>query len=303
MMPGQKRRLLIIGASGFIGQRLAAMAADDYDVFLADLAEPATVNEIKMDVTDPASVFNGFETARPQVVVMLAAIADIDQCERQPELAKVVNVDGAVCVADQCARRAARFVYTSSAAVYDGSRHGYAEEDPPTPLSVYGRTKAQAEVELRRVLPDSIILRPALVLGFSSVSGTNAMLNKLANSFRAGRIVRVPDYEYRNPIDADTICRAILLLTELEQARGVYHIGAVDSISRFELICRLADRMGFSLALVEAQREPLPGRAPRGFDHFLLTSRLSRETGIEMPTCDEVLERCLHAVAQSDPRA
>lgn len=297
MIPEQKRRLLIIGASGFIGQRLGVMAADAYDVFVADLAEPAKPNEIKMDVTDPASVLAGFDAVCPQVVVMLAAIADIDQCERQPELAKAVNVDGAVRVAEQCARRGIRFVYTSSAAVYDGSRHGYSEEDPPTPLSVYGRTKAQAEVELRRILPDAIILRPALVLGFSAASHTNAMLNKLAGSLRAGQIVRVPDYEYRNPIDADTICLAILRLAELEQARGIYHIGAVDSISRFELVCRLADKMGFSRALVQAQREPLPGRAPRGFDHFLLTSRLSRETGLEMPTCDQVLERCLYATA------
>jgi dTDP-4-dehydrorhamnose reductase len=296
-MPEQKRRLLIIGASGFIGQRLAVMAADNYDVFAADLTEPAKPNEIKMDVTAPASVLAGFDAVRPQVVVMLAAIADIDQCERQPELAKAVNVDGAVCVADQCARRGVRFVYTSSAAVYDGSHHGYAEEDPPTPLSVYGRTKAQAEVELTAILPDAIILRPALVLGFSQASRTNAMLNKLADSLRAGQVVRVPDYEYRNPIDADTICQAILRLIELKQARGIYHIGASDSISRFELVCRLADRMGFSRALVEAQREPLPGRAPRGFDHLLLTRRLSRETGIEMPDCDKVLERCLHATA------
>jgi dTDP-4-dehydrorhamnose reductase len=296
-MPEQKRRLLIIGASGFIGQRLAVMAAEHYDVFLADLAEPAKPNEIRMDVTDPASVTSGFDAVGPQVVVMLAAIADIDQCERQPELAKAVNVDGAVCVAHQCASRGARFVYTSSAAVYDGSRHGYTEEDPPTPLSVYGRTKAQAEMELRAILQDAIILRPALVLGFSAASHTNAMLNKLADSLRTGQIVRVPDYEYRNPIDADTIGHAILRLAELKQARGIYHIGALDSISRYELVGRLADRMGFSRALVEAQREPLPGRAPRGFDHFLLTHRLSRETGIDMPTCDQVLERCLHAVA------
>jgi dTDP-4-dehydrorhamnose reductase len=152
-------------------------------------------------------------------------------------------------------------------------------------------------MELRAILQDAIILRPALVLGFSAASHTNAMLNKLADSLRTGQIVRVPDYEYRNPIDADTIGHAILRLAELKQARGIYHIGALDSISRYELVGRLADRMGFSRALVEAQREPLPGRAPRGFDHFLLTHRLSRETGIDMPTCDQVLERCLHAVA------
>ncbi len=302
-MVDHNRRLLIVGASGFIGQRLAAIAYDGYDVFRADLAEPAKPDEIKMDVTDQASVVNGFDAVRPNAIVMLAAIADIDQCERQPELARAVNVDGAVRVADECARRGVRFVYTSSAAVYDGSRHGYVEEDPPTPLSVYGRTKAQAEVGVMAILPDAIILRPALVLGFSAASRTNAMLNKLADSFRAGQVVRVPDYEYRNPIDADTICHAILCLIELDQTRGIYHIGALDSISRFELVCRLADRLGFARMLVEAQREPLPGRAPRGFDHFLLTRRLSQETGIEMPTCDMVLERCLHAAAQSDTRA
>lgn len=297
MMLEQKQRLLIIGARGFIGQRLAAVAEVNFEVILADLTEPARANEIKMDITDPASVRDGFAAARPRIAVLLAAIADIDQCERQPELARAVNVDGAMHVAGQCAIAGARLIFISTAAVYDGSRHGYAEEDPPTPLSVYGRSKAQAEIEVKAILPAAIFLRPALVLGFSNASQTNAMLNRLSGSLRVGEIVRVPDYEYRNPIDADTACIAIQRLAELDQACGIYHIGATDSISRFELVCRLADKMGFSRALVEAQREPLPGRAPRGFDHFLLTHRLRQATGIEMPTCDQVLERCLHATA------
>jgi dTDP-4-dehydrorhamnose reductase len=293
----EKKRLLIIGANGFVGERLGIRATDAYDVFRADLAAPAKPDELQMDVTDPVSVRAGFEAVRPHAVVLLAAIADIDLCERQPDLAQAVNVIGAVTVAGHCAASGARLLYASSAAVYDGSRHGYTEADRTTPVSIYGRTKAQAEIELKKILPEVLILRPALVLGFSAAPGTNAMLNKLAESFRAGKVSRVPDYEYRNPIDADTLCQAILGLTASQRARGIYHIGATDSISRFDLVCRLADRLGFPRTLVEAQREPLPGRAPRGLDHFLLADRLGQETGIEMPTCDEVLERCLHATA------
>jgi len=288
---------LIIGANGFVGERMGILARETYDVFRADLAEPAKPDELRMDATSTESVREGFEAVRPDVVVLLAAIADIDLCERQPLTAEAVNVNGAVNVAGECARTGARLVFTSSAAVYDGSRHGYTEKDPPNPVSVYGRTKAQAEIDLGRILPPVIVVRPALVLGFSASAGTNAMLNKLAESFRGGKVVRVPDYEYRNPIDADTLCQAVLRLAESQGARGIYHIGATDSISRFDLVCRLADRLGYSRTLVEAQREPLPGRAPRGLDHFLLAGKLSRETGIEMPTCDEVLERCLHATS------
>jgi dTDP-4-dehydrorhamnose reductase len=73
---------------------------------------------------------------------------------------------------------------------------------------------------------------------------------------------------------------------------GVYHVGASDSISRYELGKRLAKRAGVSPDLVRPQGEPVPGRAPRGEDHFLLTEKIRRCWNWEVESCDQVIERC-----------
>ena len=91
-----KPRLLILGASGFVGSQWAAAARANFDVTCA-ARRPTTgdPNWLAMDITDPASVRAAFDAVRPQHVTLLAALSDIDRCQREPQLAEQINVDGA----------------------------------------------------------------------------------------------------------------------------------------------------------------------------------------------------------------
>jgi len=297
-----KPNLLIIGARGFLGQHLAHQAVPAFHVVEADLPA-ADWKGMAIDVTSPASIEAGFRDAAPDAVVLLAAVSDIDSCESRPELAEEINVHGTTRVVEACAKAGAKLVFTSSAAVFDGTRHGYRESDAPTPVSVYGRTKARAEEFVSRALPSAVILRLALVVGFARDHGTNAMLNKLAEKLRAGQSVSFPNFEYRNPIDASTLARFILELLQLPAASGIFHVGASEPISRFELGLKLAERLGFSRDLIKPQTAPLPGRAPRGLDHFLLTERIRAMCSTLIPSCDEVIERAIYGSPQGSLRA
>jgi dTDP-4-dehydrorhamnose reductase len=288
-----KPRVLIIGARGFLGMHLAREAASAFQVFPAAL-RTAGWEGLAIDVTSAPSIEAGFQRAAPDVVVLLAAISDIDACENRPELAEEINVRGTARVVEACAKSGAKLVFTSSAAVFDGTRHGYREGDIPTPVSVYGRSKARAEELVRQALPSAIILRLALVVGFARDHGTNAMLNKLAEKLGAGHSVSFPNFEYRNPIDAHTLAGFLLELLRVPDASGVFHVGASESISRFELGVKLAEKLGFSRDLIEPQTAPSPGRAPRGLDHFLLTERIRATCRRPVPSCDEVIERAIY---------
>jgi dTDP-4-dehydrorhamnose reductase len=290
---------LIIGASGFVGQHLAQKAGRCFDVWEADLLAPPGEQGVSIDITSAGSVDAGFQQTTPDAVVLLAGVSDIDQCETRPDLAEAVNVSGTVHVAEACARTGATLLFISSAAVFDGTKHGYRESDMPTPVSVYGRTKANAEELIATVLPLAVILRLALVIGFAEGSATNAMLNRFAAKLRAGEVVPLPDFEYRNPIDAGTLSDFIVELLCRGGAAGVFHLGATESISRCELGVRLAERMGFPRRLVQAQTKPLPGRAPRGLDHFLLTDKIRTICRTPVPSCEEVIERAIHGSPKS----
>ena len=292
-MHRDKPHLLIIGARGFLGQHLARQATCGFQVFEAALPE-ANGERLAIDITSPASIEAGFQQADPDVVVLLAAVSDIDRCENHPELAEEINVRGTARVVEACAKTGAKLVFTSSAAVFDGTRHGYRESDVVTPVSVYGRTKARAEDLIRQALPSALIIRLALVVGFAQDHGTNAMLNKLADQLGAGLPVSFPTFEFRNPIDARTLVRFMLELLELPGVNGIFHLGASEPISRFELGLKLAENLGFSRDLIKPQTVPLPGRAPRGLDHFLLTEKIRAACTTPVPSCDEVIERAIY---------
>jgi dTDP-4-dehydrorhamnose reductase len=289
-------RLFVIGAHGFVGEHLALGAAGRWHV-IGGCRRPASDDEISIDLTSPASVAAAFERVRPQVAVLLAAMADIDRCEAEPKLAAAVNVDGAECVAGACGRIGARLVYASSGAVFDGTRHGYRESDTPTPVGVYGRTKAEAEQRVANLVPSAAIARLSLVVGRGLRPGTNALLDKLETNFAAGRVVVAPSYELRNPIDVSTLCGYLLDIAARPDAQGIFHVGATESVSRFDLVARYAERMGYPPTLVSPQTELIPGRAPRGLDQYLLCDRLRSYSSRPMPSLDEVIERSLYAAA------
>jgi dTDP-4-dehydrorhamnose reductase len=289
-------RLLIIGATGFVGSRWTLAAAEHFDVIGAARHVQGSASSVDIDITDADSVRRALREVRPQWVTHLAAISDIDRCEREKDLAERINVDGTRRVAEACADVGARLLYTSTDAVFDGTRGIYYEGDPPSPPNWYGQTKARAERLLSELLPSALIVRLSLVLGRGANAGGNSYLEKVEGNLRAGRQILTPTFEWRNPIDVGTLCRFFVELIQ-QQASGIFHVGASDKIARYELARQLAIRLGADPALIVAQDEPVPGRAPRGPDDFLATPRLRLACRTPIPTCDEVIQRAL-AVAQ-----
>lgn len=291
-------RLLIIGASGFVGSRWAEAARESFKVFRGSRGvDPVKSDAIAIDITDPANVQQAFDRVRPDYVTHLAAMSDIDRAERERDVAEAINYRGAVNVARQCAERGIRMLYTSTDAVFDGTLGIYHEDDPPTPLNWYGQTKARAERTIAELLPSAQIVRLSLVLGEGALPGGNSYLEKVKGNLTAGNPIISPTFEYRNPIDVGTLCEFLLELTPNAEATGIFHIGASDKISRYDLARGIARSLGADVNLIVAQQEPVPGRAPRGRDDFLATDRLRAVCRTPVPSCSEVIERACHESA------
>jgi dTDP-4-dehydrorhamnose reductase len=292
-----RQRLFIIGATGFVGSRLSLAARDRFVVVGGSRSPLSGSGTVAIDITDRHSVSRAFDQAQPELVAHLAALSDIDRCERERELAEKINVVGAMHVAEECARRGARLLYTSTDAVFDGTKHIYYEHDPPTPVNWYGQTKASAERAIGDLLPSSAIVRLSLVLGRSALAVGNSYLEKVIGNLRAGNKIVTPTFEFRNPIDVGTLCEFLLELAPRLDATGIFHIGASDKMSRYDLARAIAERLGHDPQLIVPQSEPVSGRAPRGRDDFLVTERLRQFCHTAIPTCREVIERACHAVA------
>lgn len=287
------QRMLVIGSSGFIGSFFAYAARGRFEIQGACRRPDAARRESAIDLTDAASVRAAFAAARPEIVLHTAAMANIDECERLPELADAVNHAGARLVAEACRDAGARLVFTSTNAVFAGDAPPYDEEATPSPVNVYGATKARAEQAVLEALPSAAVVRLALVLGRSVRAGSNSMIDRFESWLARGEPVRMPTFEHRNPIDAATLADLLCELAARPDARGIFHVGAVDKMSRYALAQRLAERLGYPRERITAIDAPDVDRAPRGRDDFLSCARLAQYCQTPLPTCEQVVDICL----------
>ena len=281
------QRVLIIGATGFLGGALLRSRDPRFELIGLDRSA--------CDVTSPASVSRAFASTRPSIAVLLAALADIDRCEKEPALAAAINVGGVRNVSEACARSGVRLLFTSSGAVFDGTAESYRESDSLNPVSVYGKTKAQAEQVIRETVPSAVIVRLSLVLGASPNGGTNALLDKLQAALSKGTPVFAPSDEFRNAIDVETLIQWMLDLADAPEASGIFHLGASDAVSRYDLMLQLADAMGYSRDLIVSSTVRPDNRAPRGRRHMLVPENILKYSRVPIPTSMETIERCVHS--------
>ncbi len=160
-------RVLIIGASGFIGHylRRRLLQKSGFDVTSTyNSRAPKDIDQswYPLEITDHHRLDQIFQKVRPEVVVLLAAIADVKTCEMGPERATEVNVDGARQVARLCKQHHARLIFLSSEYVFRGDRGNYHEDDSPDPNTHYGRTKWQAELAVAEEASQWSIVRTSL---------------------------------------------------------------------------------------------------------------------------------------------
>jgi dTDP-4-dehydrorhamnose reductase len=179
-------RILITGASGLLGLNLALEAAQEHadeerpTVFgvansHAFKVAPTTFQVIQMDLLAPGAVESLFEQTRPDWVIHCAALANVDACEADPALASQLNTELPRQLAQLCARTrsagqtestvtrgGARLLHVSTDCVFDGQRGNYREEDAPSPLGAYARSKLEGEIAVAQADPQAIIARANL---------------------------------------------------------------------------------------------------------------------------------------------
>jgi len=289
------KKLMIFGGSGFVGGNLARHAQrQGWQVCIADNRPLLGSEWWSVNITDREMVEKAIQEIEPSAVVNVAAVADIDLAEREQELAYRVNVEGAKNIAESCAKRGIRYVIFSSDAVFDGKGAHYVEEDPPNPVNFYGRTKMDAEKAVLQAYPQAVIIRVSLVLGFPVTEG-NSFFASLESKLQRGQEILSPTDEVRTPVDVITLSEIVLELCEGDFS-GVIHVGATDSLSRYELSRKLARRMGFDEKLIKPQvltgaTTGIVGRAPRHKNGVISVAKAQRMLKTHLLSTEEGIKR------------
>lgn len=218
-------RAIVTGAAGLIGQyvvRSASRWAPSWEVHGLTRAE--------LDLVDSGSVERTWQSIKPDIVIHCAAVSRTKDCEQDPQLAHRVNVE----VTAHLARLSEKipFIFLSSGEVFDGRQGWYREEAAPNPINFYGKTKLEAEQVILNN-PRHTVVRIVLTAG-TSRNGDRSFVEDMCRTAKSGKSVMLYGDEFRCPLPAGAIARAIWELVG-KDGFGLFHLGGCERLSRWEI--------------------------------------------------------------------
>jgi dTDP-4-dehydrorhamnose reductase len=278
-------RVTIFGATGLLGKALMSEWTGDEVTGLASSDG---------DIRDEKRVFELVGQSRPDWIVLAAAYTDVDGCETNRELAFDVNCAGAVNAARAARQHNSRLLFLSTDYVFDGTKTApYNTSDPRLPQSIYGQSKAEAELQISQVLPDCCILRTSWLFGAGGKCFPDTIL-KLAST--RPKLEVVSD-QRGSPTYVKDLAGAIAQLCR-KDAKGIVHATNAGECSWYEFAREIIERSGLQTNVVETSSDRLvrPAKRPK---YSVLSAERLHTYGITMPDWRDALQRYLAAERDS----
>lgn len=268
----------ITGAGGLIGNYLVQTAPK-----LAPTWRVRALTRPELDLTDFAAVRKAFLEDRPQLVIHCAALAHTPTCEKNPELAHQLNVEVTRVLAELAVD--IPLIFFSSDLVFDGRNGNYDESSTPNPLSVYAKTKLEAE-GIVLANPKHTVLRTSLNFG-DSPAGNRAFNEQMRQAVERGETLKLFTDEFRCPIPAIETARVVWELAA-QNATGLYHVAGSERLSRWQIGGLLANYWR-----LQPKIEPMSVRdfrgLPRSPDTSLNCAKVQKLLSFPLPRFSEWL--------------
>jgi dTDP-4-dehydrorhamnose reductase len=290
-------KVLITGANGFLGYYLTEqLLAKNISVFATGRGpcrlpfSGENFQYTEMDFTDPFSVHDVFEKIKPGVVVHAGAMSKPDECELNQMQAYFTNVEGTVQLLINAAEIKSFFVFVSTDFVFDGERGMYSEEDVPSPVNYYGRTKLEAEEAVKEYEHGWAIARTVLVYG-KNHSGHANLLKTVKEKLEKGEAYNVVDDQWRTPTYVEDLAKGIVAVIE-KKATGVFHLSGKDQMTPYQMALKTAAHLSLNASLlkkVTAASFTQPARRPAKTGFVIDKAR--KELGYEPLSFEEGLKK------------
>ncbi len=298
--------LLITGSNGLLGVKLIEQAMGHYSVVglsrqPSTHAPPTACFTLhQLDIGDAAGITSLFQQLQPNTVIHTAAMTNVDDCERRPQEAWDVNTAGTENVARASRDVGAHLVFVSTDYVFSGERGPYREDDATDPISVYGRTKLEAERIVNRLCPDAVVARTSTLFGRAPGARPN-FVTWLVDTLSRGQQATVVTDQTSSPTLADHLASMLLTMAE-RRISGVFHTVGAEWLSRYDFALRICRMFHLNPSLIiPGVTDALQQAAPRPRHSGLVTRRLQAEFGIQPLSVDDALARLKRDLEQAQP--
>jgi len=282
--------ILVTGSHGQLGNELQKIAKKNQsmDWFFTD------VNDL--DITSVFEVNNFFVSNHINICINCAAYTAVDKAEDEPEFANRINADAVRNLADACLQANALLIHISTDYVFDGENYKpYEENDPIKPISVYGHTKANAEIILAGHEANSVIIRTSWL--YSSVGN-----NFVKTMIRVGNDrpeIRVVSDQVGTPTWAYDLAEAIFricILNAEKSIKEVYHFSNEGVISWYDFAVAIMELENIACKVVPIESKDYPVKTKRPFYSVLNKTKYKNDLKAEIPFWRDSLKKCLEEI-------
>ena len=290
-------KVLITGLPSLLGTGLITTAPKRFHLTGTYLTSPPSrlgntgIKLLPLNVTEKAAIAEVIQIVKPTIIIHLAAVSDIDYCQKHRSEAEAVNLAGTRNVVEAAKKADCYLIFMSSVMVFDGRKgDGYDEEDKPQSLNVYGQTKLAAEELVKQSNLKWLIVRLTTLYGWQPKRARLNPISWMLNELAADRKLEMVTDRYTNPIDNLTASKAIWQLID-KKLTGIYHIGGQDVVSRYEWAKAVARVFGYSTKLITPVTSGVfTSLAPRPKYAILKTERIEKAIGYRPPNLVEGLQ-------------
>lgn len=289
-------KLLITGSNGLLGQKIVNQSIEKNVSFIATSlgnnrnSNCPDENYISLDIRDLDSIRNIFRKHNPTHVIHTAAMTNVDECELNPSECQEINVLATNKFWTACKECNIHFQLLSTDFIFDGVKGNYSETDLPNPLSVYAKSKVDAEAIL---INDSnknwSIVRTIIVYGQGDNLSRTNIICWAKEMLEKKQSMSIIDDQFRAPTWADDLAWACIQICSLNKL-GIYHICGPEIMSVYELVCRVAKYFNFNIDLIQKTdsstlNQPAKRPPKTGFD----LSKSTKELGYKPKTLEQTL--------------
>ena len=261
-------KTLVLGGSGFVGYYLAK----HFNAISASAHQKE--GYVKLDITNKEEVSEVLNKIKPELIINSAAIADVDLCEKEKEMAMLVNGYAVEWLSSLSKRIGAKFVQISTDYVFDGLTGNYTEEDNPNPINEYGKSKLIGEENSLK--NDAIVLRIEMPYGINIAKNKNVFFESVINNLKEGKTVNAAVDQIISPTFVEDIPKAVEVLVE-KGANGIFHLASKEHFSRFEFVNIIADVFNFDKTFIKPVKlADFKMLAKRPKNTFLNTEKISK---------------------------
>ena len=248
-----KKRILIIGSNGMLGQSLTThfMFNKQVELMCASFENESFYESVeykKIDMTSAKDVKELIKNFCPDYIINSAAYTNVDGCESEKELSWAINVTGVENIIKYTRACGGHLIHISSDYIFDGKNGPYTEDEKPNPISHYGKEKLAAENVIIASGIKHTIIRTNVLYGATQF-GRPDFVKWVYNSLSEKKSIKIVQDQYNNPTYIDDLSSAIAKVIEFNK-EGIFNIGGAEVLSRLDFTYKIADYFGLDKSLI-----------------------------------------------------